>query len=80
MAAMNVADFIDDNAKRNATRTAIAFRDLVPLKHGREAANFTVQLLVSQRAFLTRLAFPQDRGLVPRRPVQMPIEAILRNV
>ena len=39
-------------------------------------ADLAMQLLVGQDAFVARLALPDDRGLVPARPLQMPIEAI----
>ena len=49
--------------------TRSPFRIAVSLQHVREAADFAMQLLIGQRAFVARLAFPDDRRLVARRPV-----------
>jgi hypothetical protein len=58
----------------------IALFDIVPFQYIREAANFPMQLLVGERAFVARLAFPDNCRLVSTRPAQMPIETILRDV
>ena len=39
-----------------------------------------MQLLIGERAFIARFAFPDNCGLVSARPGQMPIEAIFRDV
>src|SRR5438034_6896548 len=39
-----------------------------------------MQLLVGQRASITRFTFPDNRRLVPARPGQMSIETIFRDV
>src|SRR3954454_5532415 len=58
----------------------VAFANLVSLQHVRETTDVPVQLLESQRAFIPRLALPEDRDLIPPRPGEMAIEAILGNV
>ena len=59
---------------------AFAFFDLVPFQHIREAADFAMQLLIGERAFVTGLAFPNDRRLVPTRAAQMPVQTIFAGV
>src|SRR5919201_3958399 len=63
---------IDDNA--------ITFADLVALQHVCESADFVVQLLISEGAFVARLAFPQNRGFVatPRR--EMSIQTVFGKI
>ena len=39
-----------------------------------------MKLLIGERTFIAGFAFPDNRGLVPARPSQMPIQAIFRNV
>ena len=39
-----------------------------------------MQLLIGERSFVARFAFPENRGLVSVRPGQVPIETILRDV
>ncbi len=46
---------------------AIALLDLVPFQHIREAANFVMQLLVSERALIARFALPENRRFIPAR-------------
>ena len=65
---------------RHINDDAIAFADSVSLQDVGEAADFAMQLLVGQDAFVAWLAFPDDRGLVPAWPLQMTIEAIFRDV
>ena len=65
---------------RQINNDAIAFVDLVSLQHIGEPANFVMQLLISQRPFLARLAFPDDGRFVPARAVEMSIQAILGDV
>src|SRR5216117_2853609 len=62
IAASNIRQINDD---------PIALFDFVPFQHIREAANFTMQLLVGQRASITRFTFPDNRRLVPARPSQV---------
>ena len=59
---------------------AIAFFYAVSFQHIREAANFTMQLLIGKRTFIARFAFPDNCCLVSVRPSQMPIQAIFRDV
>jgi hypothetical protein len=59
---------------------AIAFLDVVSLQHIREAADFAMQLLIGEGAFIAGFAFPDNRRLVPARPCEMTVEAIFRNV
>ena len=59
---------------------AVAFFDFVPFQHIREAADFAMQLLISECALVARFAFPNYCGLVPTRPGEMPVQAIFRNV
>ena len=54
----------------------ISLFDVVPFQHIREAANFALQLLVGERAFIARFALPDNCRLVPARSSQMPIETI----
>jgi len=58
----------------------IAFFDVVSLQDIREAANFAMQLLVGEGAFVARFAFPHDCRLVAARPGQMSIQTIFRDV
>src|SRR5205823_11687248 len=46
----------------------------------REAANLAMQLLISERASLARLPFPQNGCLVPAVGGEMSIEAILGKI
>ena len=66
--------------RRHIDDDAVAFADSVSLQDVREAADIAMQLLVGQRAFFARFAFPEDRRLVSVRPVEMPVEAILGDV
>src|ERR1700756_2591971 len=65
---------------RQINDDAIAFFDVVPFQHIREATDFAMQLLVSERALVTGFAFPNYCGLVSTRPGEMPVQAIFRNV
>src|SRR5437588_4451607 len=60
----------------------IALFDVVSFQHVREAANFAMQLLVGQRAFVAGFAFPDNCRFVSPTAfgAQMPIQAILRHV
>ena len=51
--------------RRHVNDDAIAFADFVSLQDVRELADLAVQLLIRERAFVARFAFPKDRGLVP---------------
>src|SRR4029450_5059810 len=59
---------------------AIAFFDLVPFQHVREAADFAMQLLIGERALVAGFAFPNYRSLIPPRPPEMSVQTISRNV
>src|SRR5207247_6558346 len=59
---------------------AIAFFDVVPFQYIREAADFAMQLLIGERALVAGFAFPNDCGLVPTRPSEMPVQTIFGNV
>ena len=59
--------------------TRSPFLDFVSLEHIGETANFVMQLLVGERSFLARFAFPDDGGLVPAVGRQMPVETVLGN-
>src|ERR1700745_4326930 len=65
---------------RKINDDAIAFFDVVPFQHVREPADFAMQLLIGERALVTRFALPNDRGLVPTRPCEMTIQAVFRNI
>src|SRR5512143_2665812 len=65
---------------REINDDAIAFFYIVPFQHIREAADFAMQLLISERALVAGFAFPNDRGLVPTRPGEMAVQAIFRNI
>src|SRR5437899_81072 len=58
----------------------IALSDVVSLQHIREMANFAMQLLVGERASVTRFSLPDNCCLVPTRPAQMSIKTIFRDV
>src|SRR4029077_2250498 len=58
----------------------IAFFDLVPFEHVREAADFAMQLLIGERALVAGFALPNYCSLVPTRSCEIPVQAILRNV
>src|SRR5262249_17307987 len=66
--------------QRHIERYAIAFFNSEPLQHVGEATNFSVQLLISQRAVVARLAFPNQSCFVttPRR--QMTIQTVVGEV
>ena len=55
---------------RQINDDAIAFSDFVPLQHIRETADFAMQLLIGECALVARLAFPNDRRLVPTRALR----------
>ena len=65
---------------RQINDNAVAIPDVVSLQHIREAANFVMQLLVGERAFVTRFALPDNCRFVPARPSQMSIKTIFRDV
>src|SRR5215831_3919365 len=59
---------------------AIAFFDVVPFQHIRETADFAMQLLISERAFVARFAFPNYCRLVSVRTGKVPVQTIFGNV
>ena len=59
---------------------AIAFSNVISLKHVAKPTDFPVQLLIGKRAFLARFAFPKKSRLVAPWPGQMTVETIFRNV
>ena len=65
---------------RQINDDAIAFFDVVPFQHIREAADFAMQLLIGERALVPGFAFPNDRSFVSTRPGEMPVQTIFRNV
>src|SRR5215217_2178992 len=65
---------------RKINDDAIAFSNVVSFQHICETADFAMQLLIGEGAFITGFAFPNDCGLVPTRPCQMTVQAIFRNV
>ena len=65
---------------RQINDDAIAFFDVVPFQHIREAADFAMQLLIGERALVARFAFPNYCGLVPTRPSEVAVQTIFRNV
>ena len=65
---------------RQINHHAVTFFHLVTLQHIGKAAHLTVELLISQHTFLSRLAFPNQRGLGLARPLQMTIKAVLTHV
>src|SRR5205085_6340343 len=54
--------------RRHVNDDAISFADFVSLQDVRETADIAMQLLVSERAFIARLALPENGGLVSIRP------------
>ena len=57
-------------------RHAIAALHAERLEHVGELADLAIQIEVGQRAAVARLAFPDDRGLVPARPARVAIDAV----
>src|SRR5437868_4760227 len=71
---------------REINDDAIPFSDAMALENIGEAADFVMQLLISEDANLPRFSvlgrfpFPNDRRLVGRGSVKMFIEAIVREI
>ena len=65
---------------RQVNNDAIALPDLVSFQNIREPANVAMQLLISERAFLARLAFPNNGRLVAAMCGQMSIQTIFREI
>ena len=65
---------------RHVNDNAIPFFDVVPLKNVGELADLTMQLLVGQSHFITRLPFPDQRSLIPGRPKQMPVKTVFGDI
>src|SRR5579862_3475956 len=65
---------------RHVDQHAVALANLVALQHVRELAHLAVELLIRQHPFFPRLAFPDDRSLVPSRPCQVPVKAVFRSI
>ena len=57
-------------------RDAIAALDAERLQHVGELADLPIQVEVGQRAPIARLAFPDDRRLVPPRPADVAVDAV----
>ncbi len=72
--------------KRQVDDDPVAFDDAVAFENVREPADLAVQIGVRQDALFahlarpSRLAFPNDRGLVAARPGEMPVEAVVTDV
>ena len=66
--------------RRQIDDHAIAPADFVSFQDIGETANVAMQLLISEDAFLTRLALPDQGGFVAARALQMPVETILGHV
>src|SRR6266702_1951483 len=81
LSALNPPKITECTAPMRAQATiAIARLDFVSFQDIRETANFAMQLLVGERAFIARFALPDNCRLVPARPSQMPIQTIFRDV
>src|SRR5262245_25661722 len=65
---------------RQINDDAIAFFDVVPFEHIRKAADFSMQLLIGERALVAGLALPNYCRFVPTRPLEVTVQAILRNI
>src|SRR5271165_4824955 len=65
---------------RHVDDNPVTFFDMIPLKNICELANFTVELLVSERHLVAWLAFPDQRRFIPPCASQMPVEAVLGNI
>ncbi len=49
-------------------------------EHVGEFADLVMELLIGQSPLVTRLAFPDDRGFVTSRAVEMGVETVIRGV
>ncbi len=65
---------------RHVNRHHVAVLDAQRLEHVGEEANFAMQLAISQRAGIARLAFPDDRGLVRPPGGEVGVETVVRDV
>src|SRR4030095_10495796 len=65
---------------REINDDAVPLFDVVALKHVGETANFAMQLLVRECAFVTRFALPDNSRLISAWAGQMPIQTIFRDV
>jgi len=59
---------------------AVALLDPQALQDVGKLADFVVQVLISQRALIARLALPDQRRFVLRRSAQEAVEAVVRHV
>src|SRR5689334_2688976 len=59
---------------------AIALFDPETKQHIRESLHFREQLLVSERAEIARLAFPQQSSLIRAAALHVPIETVVGKV
>ena len=66
--------------ERHVEGDAITLLNSQALQNVREATDFHMQLLISQRTRVTGLAFPNQSSLIPAPRRQMPIETVVRNV
>src|SRR6266566_8557842 len=66
--------------RREINDNAIAFANFVSLQHVGETADFAMQLLISESAFLARFAFPNDGSFISSRTVKMTIKTVFRKI
>src|SRR5215213_158572 len=66
--------------ERHVKRDAIAAFNVGVLEYICKLADFSVQLLISERARLARFAFPDESSLVTSPGGEMTIETVVRDV
>src|SRR5204862_529923 len=66
--------------QRKVQRDAIAFDDAERLEDVGERRHLPVQIEIRERAAIARLAFPDERRLVPARAADVAIEAVDADV
>ena len=65
---------------RHVDRHAVAALHAQPLEDVREPVHLAPKIVVRQHAALPRLALPHERGLVPPRSLEVPVEAVRGHV
>ncbi len=66
--------------QRHVDRDAVAVLHAEALQRVGASAHFVGEHLVGQHARVAGLALPNQRGLVAARPVEMPVETVIRGI
>ena len=65
---------------RHVDRDAVALRDAERLEHVGELVHLPVEVPVGVGLPVAGLAYPDERGLVAARPLDVPVDAVVRGV